>query len=127
MTPSTARDLVTVPVAVPRDAQAYRATAHFQQRLKERVPEFQRASLPGRLIEDGRVTRAGEYRPNGTGKGTPVAFTDEIVGETWTLIAALRPDAFGREGDRKHAALTVYRGAPEQPPETAGDSREVPA
>ena len=124
MTTSTA-DLVTVPVAVPRDAQAYRATAHFQQRLKERVPEFRHDTLPGRLIEGGRASRAGEYRPNGTGKGTPVAFSDEIAGDTWTLIAALRPDAFGRDG--KHAALTIYQGAPEHPPEAGEDAREVPA
>ena len=124
---STTRDIVTVPVAVPRDPPTYRATAHFQQRLKERVPEWLHDSLPARLIEDGRVARAGEYRPNGTGKGTPVAFTDEIAGESWTLIAALRPDAFGREGDRKHAALTVYQGPPKQAPETAGDSPEVTA
>ena len=123
MTTSTA-DLVTVPVAVPRDPPTYRATAHFQQRLKERVPEFRRDSLPGRLIKDGRVARAGEYRPGtGPGKGTPVAFSDEIDGKTWTLIVALRPDAFGRDG--KHAALTVYQGAPKQAPETAGDSPEV--
>ena len=126
MTTSTA-DLVTVPVAVPRDPPTYRATAHFQQRLKERVPEYLHDSLPGRLIEDGRVSRAGEYRPGtGPGKGTPVAFSAEIDGEKWTLIAALRPDAFGREG-QKHAALTVYQGAPEQTPETAEDTREVPA
>ena len=125
---STARDLVTVPVAPPRDPPTYRATAHFQQRLKERVPEYLRDSLPGRLIKDGRVVRAGEYRPGtGPGKGTPVAFSAEIDGEKWTLIAALRPDAFGREGDRKHAALTVYRGPPEQPPETADSGPEVPA
>ena len=122
---STARDLVTVPVAPPRDPPTYRATAHFQQRLKERVPEYLRDSLPGRLIKDGRVVRAGEYRPGtGPGKGTPVAFSAEIDGETWTLVAALRPDAFARDG--KHAALTVYQGAPEQP-ETAEDTQEVPA
>ena len=125
MTTSTA-DIVTVPVAVPRDPPTYRATAHFQQRLKERVPEYLHDSLPGRLIEDGRVSRAGEYRPGtGPGKGTPVAFSAEIDGETWTLIAALRPDAFGRDG--KHAALTVYRGPPEQTPEAGEDAREVPA
>jgi hypothetical protein len=117
-------DLVTVPVAVPRTPPSYRATSHFQQRLKERVPEYLRDSLPGQLIEDGRVTRAGEYRPGtGAGKGTPVAFSDEIGGETWTLIAALRPRALIRDGT--HAALTVYRGPPSESPETADSGREV--
>ena len=123
MTTSTA-DLVTVPVAVPRDPPTYRATAHFQQRLKERVPEYLRDSLPGRLIEDGRVTRAGEYRPGtGPGKGTPVAFSDEIDGDTWTLIVALRPRALIRNGT--HAALTIYRGRTEDPPETEDTRRGV--
>ena len=125
MTTSTG-DLVTVPVAVPRDPPAYRATTHFQQRLKERVPEPLHDSLPGQLIEDGRVNRAGEYRPGtGAGKGTPVAFSDEIGGDTWTLIVALRPRALIRDGT--HAALTVYRGPPEQTPETADSGREVTA
>lgn len=123
---STAADLVTVPVPVPRDPPSYRATAHFQQRLKQRVPEYLRDSLPGRLIEDGRVNRAGEYRPGtGAGKGTPVAFSDEIGGDTWTLIAALRPRALVRDGT--HAALTVYQGPPSETPETATDGPEVPA
>ena len=123
---STARDLVTVPVAPPREPRAYRATSHFQQRLKERVPEYLRDSLPGQLIEDGAVSRAGEYRPGtGPGKGTPVAFSDEIGGETWTLIAALRPRALTRDGT--HAALTVYQGAPEQPPEAGESGRGVTA
>ena len=122
---STAADLVTVPVAVPRDPPAYRATHHFQQPLNERVPEHRRGTLPRGLIEAGHVSRAGEYRPNGSGKGTPVAFSDEIAGETWTLIVALRPRAFGRDG--KHAALTVYQGPLTQAAETADDSPEVPA
>ena len=117
-------DLVTVPVAVPRTPPSYRATSHFQQRLKERVPEYLRDSLPGQLIEDGRVTRAGEYRPGtGAGKGTPVAFSDEIGGETWSLIVALRPRALVRDGT--HAALTVYRGPPSESPETADSGREA--
>jgi hypothetical protein len=125
MTTSTA-DLVTVPVAVPRDPPAYRATTHFQQRLKQRVPEYLRDSLPGRLIEDGRVNVAGEYRPGtGAGNGTPVAFSDEIGGDTWTLIAALRPRALTRDGT--HAVLTVYRGPPSESPESAVSGPEVTA
>jgi hypothetical protein len=123
MTTSTA-DLVTVPVAVPRDPPSYRATTHFQQRLKERVPEHLRDSLPGQLIEEGRVNVAGEYRPGtGAGKGTPVAFSDEIGGETWTLIVALRPRALIRDGT--HAALTIYRGRAEDPSETEDTRRGV--
>jgi hypothetical protein len=119
-------DLVTVPVAAPRDPPSYRATSHFQQRLKERVPEYLRDSLPGRLIEDGRVARAGEYRPGtGAGKGTPVAFSDEIAGDTWTLIAALRPRALTRDGT--HAALTVYRGPASKSSETGDSAPEVTA
>jgi hypothetical protein len=102
-------------VAVPRNPPSYRATSRFQQRLKERVPEYLHDSLPGQLIEDGRVNRAGEYPPGaGTGKSTPVAFSDEIGGETWTLIVALQP-----------RALTVYRGPPSESPETADSDREV--
>jgi hypothetical protein len=125
MTTSTA-DLVTVPVAVPREPAAYRPTVHFGQRLKDRVPEHDRDALPRRLIEDGRVNVAGEYRPGtGPGKGTPVAFSDEIGGETWTLIAALRPRALTRDGT--HAVLTVYRGPPSESPETADGGPGVPA
>jgi hypothetical protein len=55
----------------------------------------------------------------------PVAFSDEIGGDTWTLIVALRPRALIRGGT--HAALTVYRGPPEQTPETADSGPEVTA
>jgi hypothetical protein len=123
---TTPADLVTVPIAPPREPPTYRATTHFQQRLKERVPEHLHDSLPRQLIEDGRVNVAGEYRPGtGPGKGTPVAFSDEIGGETWTLIVALRPRALIRDGT--HAALTVYRGPPSESPETADSAPEVPA
>lgn len=125
MSTSTA-DLVTVPVAVPRDPPTYRATTHFQQRLKERVPEHLRDSLSGQPIKDGRVNVAGKFRPGtGAGKGTPVALSDEIDSDTWTLIVALRPRALIRDGT--HAALTVYQGPPEQTPETADGGPGVPA
>lgn len=105
-----------MPVAVPRDPEAYRSTAHLVQRLRDRVPEFRRGTLPRRLIEDGEPTRAGEYRDGpGEAVGTPVAFTDEIAGETWTLVVSLRPTGFTR--DRPHTALTVFRGRPEAGPE----------
>jgi hypothetical protein len=117
---------VTVPVAVPRDPPTYRATTHFQQRLKERVPEHLRDSLSGQPIKDGRVNVAGKFRPGtGAGKGTPVALSDEIDSDTWTLIVALRPRALIRDGT--HAALTVYQGPPEQTPETADGGPGVPA
>jgi hypothetical protein len=70
------------------------------------------------------VNRAGEYSPGaGIGKSTPVAFSDEIGGETWTLIVDLQPRALIPDGT--HAALTVYRGPPSESPETADSAREV--
>mgnify|MGYP006896946126 CR=1 FL=1 len=103
---------MTVPVAVPRDPAAYRSTVHFQQRLRARVPEYRRDSLPRQLIEDGEARRAGQFRDGpGEARGTPVAITDEIAGETWTLVVSLRPTAFGRTG--RHAAVTVYTGRPD--------------
>ena len=121
---STTRDIVTVPVAVPRDPAAYRPTVHFAQRLKDRVPEYDRDALPRRLIEDGRVSRVPDHAHATDAQGTLVAFIDEIAGETWTLIVSLRPGAFTRDG--KHGAVSIYRGRPEDSLE-AEDTREVAA
>jgi len=124
MTTSTA-DLVTVPVAVPREPAAYRPTVHFGQRLKDRVPEHDRDALPRRLIEDGAVSRVPEHPHAPDARGTLVAFIDEIAGETWTLIVSLRPGAFIRDG--KHGAVSIYRGRPEDDPDADEHTREVPA
>jgi hypothetical protein len=51
--PDTPADLVTVPIRPPRDPEQYRATTHFQQMLRDRVPELDRSELPRRIIEDG--------------------------------------------------------------------------
>ena len=120
----TSTDIVTVPVAPPRDPAAYHPTVHFAQRLKDRVPEYDRDALPRRLIEDGRVSRVPDHAHATDAQGTLVAFIDEIAGETWTLIVSLRPGAFTRDG--KHGAVSIYRGRPEDAPDTE-DAREVGA
>ena len=124
MTTSTA-DLVTVPVVPPRDPAAYRPTVHFGQRLKDRVPEHDRDALPRRLIEDGAVHRVTDHPHATDAQGALVAFIDEIAGETWTLIVSLRPGAFTREG--KHGAVSIYRGRPDDDPDSDENAREVTA
>ena len=105
-------DLVTVPVRPPRDPAAYRATTHFQQNLRERVPELDRSELPRRIIEDGTATRQVTDRDalDLSVGGTPVAFTERVDGDPWTVVVALRPQAF--TSDRLHRALTIYQGRP---------------
>jgi len=101
-------DLVTVPVRPPRDAGCYRATKHFKQRLNERIPSRHHGPVPRDIVEQGAVTR----RPfrgitDADDPGHPVAFVGDVDGDTYTVIAALRPAAY-RESDTVHDLLTVY-------------------
>lgn len=103
-------DLVEIPIRPPRDPDAYRPTDHFLQRLRDRVPEYDR-DLPGRVIAEGRTRRVnGDDVGDGPTYGTPVGFTATVRGEPWTVVVALRPRAFLDGG--KHRALTVFQGVP---------------
>lgn len=115
-------ELVTVPIQPPRDPAAYRATTHFKQSLRDRVPRHDRGLLPREIIERGTPDRQVTDRDRlelDDGRGTPVAFTAAINGESWTMIVALRPEAFA-DDDRRHRALTIYQGRPTH----AGDDSE---
>ena len=108
----TPADLVTVPVQPPRDPGEYRATTHFQQNLRDRVPELDRSELPRRIIEDGTATRQLSLDALDLSVGgAPVAFTEGVDGDPWTVVVALRPEAFV-DADRLHRALTIYQGTP---------------
>ena len=121
------KNTVTIPVAPPRDPEAYRATDHFRNRLRERVDDHRRDTLPAELIREGRVRRA----PATAGdvpereQGATVAFsTAAATGRPWTFIAALRPIAFA-EPDQRHRAITIYQGpAPDVDAATARGGRE---
>lgn len=107
----TDAETVTVPVAPPRDSSAYRATDHFRNRLRERVDDHRRDTLPAELIREGRVRRVaatGDDVPEHE-RGACVAFsTATATGRPWTLIAALRPAAFASD-DERHRAVTIYQ------------------
>ena len=117
---------VTVPIVPPRDPSAYRATDHFRNRLRERVDDHRRGTLPAELIREGRVRRApasADDVPEHE-QGATVAFsTAAATGRPWTLIAALRPIAFASE-DQRHRAITIYQGpAPDVADATARGGR----
>jgi len=114
-------DLVEVPVRPPREPAAYRATTHFQQSLRDRVPELDRSVLPRRVIQNGTATRqvTDDDALDLSEGGTPIAFTETVAGGPWTVVVALRPEAFAdHTGDRLHRALTIYQGRPS--PEAGG-------
>lgn len=120
-------DTVTVPVAPPRDPSRFAATDHFRNRLRERVDDHRRDTLPAALIREGRVHRAPataddvpEYE-----RGAMVAFTTATAtGRPWTLLAALRPRAFA-DPDERHRAVTIYQGpAPDADAATDRGGRE---
>lgn len=120
-------ETVTIPVAPPREPSAYRATRHFTNRLRERVDEHRRGTLPAELLRRGRVRRvpatstAHDTAVPDVDRGTPVAFTTaSATGRPWTLVAALRPAAFASD-DERHRAITLYQGpAPERSAADAG-------
>jgi hypothetical protein len=121
----TETQTVTIPVEPPRDPSEYRSTTHFTQRLKQRVAaEYSEFSLPGELIREGRVTLLEEYDSEAITAedyGSVIALTTTGPKQRpWTLIAALRPPAFGSD-DELHRAITIYQGTPP----TAGGDRDA--
>lgn len=112
-------DVVEVPVEVPRDPAKYRPSQHFAQRLKQRVPVYHQGPVPAAIIENGTVTRRRWTAPDELDDpGQPVAFTGDVDGERYTVIAALRPGGY-RSAETKHTVLTVYEG---DPPADDGDA-----
>ena len=108
--------LVAVPLEVPREPEAYRATTHFGQRLRERVPEELRDRLVRDLIEGG--TLRGTTDPRNDGKDDVhqyFAFEDRVNGRDWRLVVGVVPAAF-IEPTRKHLAVTII--------DVGGDSDE---
>jgi len=99
--------LVAVPLEVPREPEAYRATTHLGQRLRERVPEELRDRLVRGLIEGG--TLRGTTDPRNAGKDDVhqyFAFEGRIEGRDWRLVVGVVPAAFV-EPRRKHLAVTI--------------------
>lgn len=96
---------VPVPFDVPRDPEAYRATIHFGQRLRERVPEFKRDRVVRETIHHG--DQHGATPPQSVGEHDRVVQHFRIVHDSWTVVVGICPDAFRRE-DRKHLAMTIY-------------------
>ena len=102
---------VEILVTPPREPAVYRPRDHFLQRLRERVPEYQR-NLPREVIKEGRVCRVpGADVTENPDYGTPVAFTKSVDGKPWTVVVALRPDSLIAD-DAKHDALTLFQGTP---------------
>ena len=109
---SRSGELIEIPVLPPRTPSCYRPTQHFKMRLRERVPSRHFGPVPAKLIENGRLQRRPWGAPDDLANpGQPVAFTDEIDGETYTVVAALQPAGFCSP-DTKHDLLTVYTGEP---------------
>jgi hypothetical protein len=102
---------VTIPVIPPRDPESYRITSHFRNRLRQRVPDAFRPSLPANLIRDGRILRL-ETDAETQSHGAVVAFTTTGPKQRpWTLIAGLRAEAFN-SADEHHRVVTIFQGTP---------------
>jgi hypothetical protein len=83
------------------------------------VPKFER-DLPRQVIQNGRVRRVhGDDVADSPDYGTPVAFTETVRGDPWTVVVALRPDAYA-VADSTHYALTVWQGTPAE--DSGGDT-----
>jgi hypothetical protein len=98
---------------IPREPDAYRATNHFVNRLKQRVDEAFQPSLPATLIQDGTIRRlkpdCGNNRRECHAK---VAFVSTGPKQrAWTLVAGLRHEAYYNP-KQCHRAITVYLGTP---------------
>ncbi len=109
----TDRQTVAIPVIPPRDPECYRITNHFKNRLRQRVPENYRPTLPETLIRDGRIRRLEIDNVEVGSYGAVVAFTTTgPKNRPWTLIAGLQPAAF-TDDDAEHRVITIYQGTPE--------------
>jgi hypothetical protein len=99
---------VNVPMPVPRDPAEYRATIHFGQRLRERVPAEHRDTVVETLFQRGDIY--GASAPATTADEADVsqyfAFEASVEDVEYRLIAGIRPAAF-REPERKHLAVTI--------------------
>ena len=93
--------------AVPRDPDAYRATVHFGQRLKDRVPEYKRDAVVRECIQRGDLFGT---RPTVDCEEDEVkqyfAFQATVYDQAWRLIVGIRPAAFKRP-DTPHLAVTI--------------------
>jgi hypothetical protein len=108
----TDKQTVTIPILPPRDPEAYRSTTHFGTRLRERVPENYRPTLPATLIREGRIYRLDIDSVEVGSNGAVVAFTTTGPKQRpWTLIAGLLPAAFSNE-DERHRVITIFQGTP---------------
>ncbi|ELZ05325.1 hypothetical protein [Natrialba aegyptia] len=100
-----------VPMPVPRDPSEFRATAHFSQRLRERVPSALRDRVVRECIESGFCR--GASPPDSIDSDDQMvqafAFDQEVEGVEWTVVVGIMRDAYLRDG-AKHKAITVYPG-----------------
>jgi hypothetical protein len=99
---------VQIAFEVPRDPEQYRATTHFGQRAKSRVPDHLRDRVIRECIERGRCrgttrTFAEEKR---AGVKQYYAFEREIREREWRVVVGIRPVAF-RNSDERHLAVTI--------------------
>lgn len=95
---------VSVAMPVPREPSEYRATTHFGQRLRDRVPEQKRDRAVRETITDGRLV----------GTGNPIGDDNDrvrqyfkFIGDGWIVVVGVCDDAFLEES-KKHLALTIY-------------------
>jgi len=98
---------VTIRHEVPRDPEAYRATIHFGQRLRERVPDEKRDAVVRECIEHGECS--GSSPPRNDEHDTVrqyFAFDRSYAGRRWRMIVAIRPQAY-LDADEKHLAVTI--------------------
>lgn len=99
---------VQVNVPVPRDPDRYRATIHFGQRAKSRLPDDKRDRIIRECIEDGWCRAATRKFGDGEHEGVKqfYQFQKEIADREWRVVVGIRPDAILEE-DERHLAVTV--------------------
>jgi len=96
---------VAVPMDLPRDPEEYRATVHFGQQIKQRVPDHHQDMAVRETIEFG--DHKGSYHPDGVKKFDYVLQYFKVIGETWTVVVGIIPKAF-LDPETKHLAVTIY-------------------
>jgi hypothetical protein len=103
-----------VPVAmdVPRDPEEIRPTIHFTQQLKKRVPSDEQDQAVRETIKYG--DHHGSYHPDGRhGDHDCVQQYFKVVGESWTVVLGVNPDAY-QDSSAKHLAITIYPAGSKQ-------------